>query len=91
MENEHISRVEMLLLKFIKRCIRSTRPDLQSFVIEIDSGKCFVQCDRSGDVWLDGFSWDKDGNETRWQFRSSADIMAHVLFARGARLETLCQ
>lgn len=79
------------LLKVIKRCIRSTKPDLQSFIIEIDSGKCFVQAQRYGEVWIDGFSWDKDGNETRWHYKGEAEDVAYILCARGAKPETICQ
>ncbi len=78
------------LLKFINRCLRTQKPDLHSFVIEIECGKAFVSC-LCGEVAITSFVYDVDGHEIREQFNGSASEAADYLIRNGAKWETIEQ
>ena len=80
------------LFKFVLMCCKKKDiPDLHSFVIEIDDGKAFVECEGgTADVYIDGFCY-KDGKEKRIQFRGTAVAATSFLEIRNAKIETIEQ
>lgn len=71
------------IFKFILKCLRTSKPDLHSFVVSIDDGKAFVNCEY-GEVWVNAITYDPDGNETRKHFAGTAVAAANYLIARNA-------
>lgn len=77
------------LFKFILQCQRNrNKPDLHSFMIDLDNGRAFVECYECG-VHIDEFLYDKKGNEKRSQWRGTAVAAANRLEMLGADYSTI--
>lgn len=78
------------LLRFILKCAeRRHIPDLHSFVISIDGGKAWVDCEWEG-VRIDAITYN-DGKEERTWFLGNVFEAKDYLLSRNADVSTIEQ
>lgn len=78
------------MFRFILRCSRTKKLDLNSFAVEIDNGKAFVTCDPY-EVQILAITCDAHGEEKRVRFAGAAVAATNWLERRNAKLDTIEQ
>lgn len=77
------------LFQFILKCQRNrNKPDLHSFIIDIDNGRAFVECYDYG-VHIDEFIYRAAGKENRTQWQGTVTAATNRLEKLGAKYETI--
>ena len=77
------------IFKWLQKCNRNVHiPDLHTFKARIKNGFVWVEC-RGFEVFIETYTYDKDGNETRTPWAGTTIAAANKLEMLGIDMETI--